>query len=310
MKPVYIINGFLESGKTEFISFTLAQPYFKTKGTTLLLLCEEGEAAYDPQLLKKSKTVAEVIEDEADFNPSHLLEVEKKVNPERIIIEYNGMWNCKDMKMPFHWTVEQQITIINAATFPMYYNNMKSLVAEMVRKSELIIFNRCDGINDLGSYKRNVKAVNPKTEIVFEDKNGEINQLFEEDLPYDLKQDTLELGNTEYGIWYIDSMDNLDRYVGKTVIFTAMVMRPKKFPRGYFIPGRMAMTCCTEDMAFIGYACKYDHADELKEQQWVRVSAVVKKEYFSDYQGEGPVLYAVSVEPAKKPDNEIINFGA
>lgn len=310
MKPVYIINGFLESGKTEFISFTLAQPYFKTKGTTLLLLCEEGEAAYDPQLLKKSKTVAEVIEDEADFNPSHLLEVEKKVNPERIIIEYNGMWNCKDMKMPFHWTVEQQITIINAATFPMYYNNMKSLVAEMVRKSELIIFNRCDGINDLGSYKRNVKAVNPKTEIVFEDKNGEINQLFEEDLPYDLKQDTLELGNTEYGIWYIDSMDNLDRYVGKTVIFTAMVMRPKKFPRGYFIPGRMAMTCCAEDMAFIGYACKYDHADELKEQQWVRVSAVVKKEYFSDYQGEGPVLYAVSVEPAKKPDNEIINFGA
>lgn len=310
MKPVYIINGFLESGKTEFISFTLAQPYFKTKGTTLLLLCEEGEAAYDPQLLKKSKTVAEVIEDEADFNPSHLLEVEKKVNPERIIIEYNGMWNCKDMKMPFHWTVEQQITIINAATFPMYYNNMKSLVAEMVRKSELIIFNRCDGINDLGSYKRNVKAVNPKAEIVFEDKNGEINQLFEEDLPYDLKQDTLELGNTEYGIWYIDSMDNLDRYVGKTVIFTAMVMRPKKFPRGYFIPGRMAMTCCAEDMAFIGYACKYDHADELKEQQWVRVTAVVKKEYFSDYQGEGPVLYAVSVEPAKKPDNEIISFGA
>ena len=42
MKPVYIINGFLESGKTEFINFTLDQPYFQISGKTLLLLCEEG----------------------------------------------------------------------------------------------------------------------------------------------------------------------------------------------------------------------------------------------------------------------------
>ena len=32
MKPVYIINGFLGSGKSEFITFTLNQPYFKIKG--------------------------------------------------------------------------------------------------------------------------------------------------------------------------------------------------------------------------------------------------------------------------------------
>ena len=53
MKPVYMINGFLESGKTEFISFTLAQNYFQIKGKTLLILCEEGENEYDPALLKK-----------------------------------------------------------------------------------------------------------------------------------------------------------------------------------------------------------------------------------------------------------------
>ena len=42
MKPVYMINGFLESGKTEFICYTLAQPYFQIKGKTLLIVCEEG----------------------------------------------------------------------------------------------------------------------------------------------------------------------------------------------------------------------------------------------------------------------------
>ena len=56
MKPVYIINGFLESGKTEFISYTLGQPYFQVKGKTLLILCEEGEVEYDDILLKASRT--------------------------------------------------------------------------------------------------------------------------------------------------------------------------------------------------------------------------------------------------------------
>ena len=53
MKPVYVINGFLESGKTEFISFTLAQPYFQVRGKTLLIVCEEGENEYEEALLKK-----------------------------------------------------------------------------------------------------------------------------------------------------------------------------------------------------------------------------------------------------------------
>lgn len=65
MKPVYIYNGFLGSGKTEFINFTLDQPYFQSSGKTLLLLCEEGEEEYDPYVLKRSKTIVETIEEEA-----------------------------------------------------------------------------------------------------------------------------------------------------------------------------------------------------------------------------------------------------
>ncbi len=308
MKAVYIINGFLESGKTEFINFTLAQPYFQTKGTTLLLLCEEGEVEYDASLLKKSRTVLELIEDESSFTPSHLLELEKKHKPDRIIIEYNGMWNFKEMKLPWHWKVEQQITTIDGSTFPMYYTNMRSLLAEMVRNSEMIIFNRCDGITDLNAYKRNIKAVNPRAEVIFEDANGEITDILEDDLPYDLTQDVLKLDDFGYGIWYLDSMDHMERYVGKTIEFLAMVLKPEGFPKGYFVPGRMAMTCCADDMAFLGYACEYAEADKLKQKDWVRVKASVTKEYREECQGEGPVLHAVSVEKAKAPKNEIISF--
>lgn len=309
MKAVYVINGFLESGKTEFITYTLAQPYFQLKGTTLILLCEEGEVEYDPTLLKKSKAVLELIDGEENFNLEHLSQLEKKYKPERIIIEYNGMWNFKNMKLPRNWRVEQQITTIDGATFPMYYTNMRSLLAEMIRNSEMIIFNRCDDVKEeLNTYKRNIKAVNPKADVIFEDANGEITQILEDDLPYDLQKDTLVLDDYGYGIWYLDSMDNPDRYENKSLEFIAMVLKPDEFPKGYFVPGRMAMTCCADDMAFLGYACEYSQTTSLKPKEWVKVKAVFKKEYFEDYQGEGPVLHAISVERTKAPKNEVISF--
>lgn len=309
MKPVYVINGFLESGKTEFIRFTLAQPYFQIKGKTLLLLCEEGETEYEEELLKKSRTEIERIEEEADFTPEHLTELEKKHRPERIIIEYNGMWNYKNARLPWYWKIEQQITTIDGSSFSMYYTNMRSLLAEMIRGSEMIIFNRCDTVREqLNSFKRNIKAVNAQADVIFEDSNGEIDEIFEEDLPYDLKQETIVLDNEGYGIWYLDSMDHLERYVGKKLQFVAMVLKPENFPEGYFVPGRMAMTCCADDMAFLGYACEYAGAGALKQKEWVKVTAVVAKEYWEDYKGEGPVLHALRVEKTRAPKDEVISF--
>ena len=309
MKPVYVINGFLESGKTEFISFTLAQPYFQIKGKTLLLLCEEGENEYDEALLQRSRTEVELIEEESDFTPENLTNLEKKHKPERIIIEYNGMWNYKNAKLPWYWKIEQQITTIDGSTFPMYYTNMRSLLAEMIRGSEMIIFNRCDTVRDqLNTYKRNIKAVNAQADVIFEDSNGEIDEIFEEDLPYDLNQETIVLDNQGYGIWYLDAMDHLERYIGKKLEFVAMVLKPENFPANYFVPGRMAMTCCADDMAFLGFACEYAATDELKEKSWVKVTAAVAKEYWPDYEGEGPVLHGIKVETVEEPENPIISF--
>ena len=308
MKPVYMINGFLESGKTEFITYTLAQPYFRIKGKTLIIACEEGEVEYEDALLKKCNAVLEIIEEEEDFTTANLVELEKKHKPERIIIEYNGMWNFKNARLPWHWKVEQQITTIDGSTFPMYYTNMRSLLAEMVRKSEMIIFNRCDGIEELNVYKRNIKAVNQNADIIFEDANGEIDTIFEEDLPYDLNAPVIELDNMGYGIWYLDSLDHLERYIGKTIRFKAMVLIPEGFPKGYFVPGRMAMTCCADDMAFLGFACEYADASTLKQKEWVEVTASITKEYWEDYKGEGPILHAISVVKTKAPKDEIISF--
>jgi hypothetical protein len=299
----------LDSGKTEFINYTISQPYFQMRGKTLLIMCEEGENEYDPGLLTQTNTVLESIDDKEAFRSANLIELEKKHKPKRIIIEWNGMWNAKEIKLPWHWKLEQQITIIDGSTFSTYFTNMRSLLAEMLRKSEMIIMNRCDGIQDkIPSYKRNIKAINQQAEIIFEGKNGEINATLEEDLPYDVNQDIIELDDMGYGIWYLDVLDNIGRYVGKKITFVGMVLKPDGFPDGYFVPGRMAMTCCADDMAFLGYACKYDKAEELEQKQWVKVTAEVCFEYFSDYKQEGPVLHAIAVEKTSKPKEEVISF--
>lgn len=54
MKAVYIINGFLESGKTEFITYTLAQPYFQMKGTTLICSARRERWSMIPRSLRRA----------------------------------------------------------------------------------------------------------------------------------------------------------------------------------------------------------------------------------------------------------------
>ncbi len=306
--PVFLINGFLEAGKTEFLSFTMEQEYFQTEGKTLLIVCEEGETEYEQELLKDSRTSVVYVDELGQISPERLTELELLYNPERVLIEWNGMWNQDDLKLPKDWVIYQQITIVDMSTFELYVKNMKSLLAAMVRGSELVICNRCDGIEDLERYKRMLKSMNTKCEIVFEDENGEIDELSEEDLPYDLSDDVIEIGPDAYGIWYIDCMDKPERYVGKIVEFTAMVLKSPEFPKNYFVPGRMAMTCCAEDMTFLGYICKAKEARHLETRQWVKVRARVELEFWKDYHGEGPVLYAENVEPAQ-PIEDVVQFG-
>ena len=297
MMPLFLINGFLEAGKTEFLQFTMEQEYFQTDGKTLLIVCEEGDIEYDENLLKENRTSVVYVDSLEELTPQRLEELELLYNPERVLMEWNGMWNQDELKLPKDWVIYQQVTIIDGSTFDLYMKNTKPLLGAMVRNSELIICNRCDGIEDLEGYRRTLLAMNNKAEIIFEDEEGEISEISEADLPYDMSADVIEIAPEAYGIWYIDCMDKPDRYQGKVVEFTGMVLKSPEFPKNYFVPGRMAMTCCEADMTFLGYVCKSKEARHLETRQWVRVRAKIEYEEWQDYGGVGPVLYAESVKP-------------
>lgn len=305
--PLFLINGFLEAGKTQFIKFTLQQDYFQAEGKTLLIVCEEGEEEYDDALLKETKTAVVYIEEPSKLTPEYLEDLELLYDPERVLIEWNGMWGLEKLQIPKDWSLYQQITIVDGSTFDLYLNNMKPLVGNMVRNTEMLIMNRCDDIEDLDAYRRTLKGMNPQVQLVFEDADGEIQEISEADLPYDINAEVIEISPEAYGIWYIDTLDKPERYKGKTVEFTAMALKAPEFQKNYFVPGRMAMTCCEDDMSFLGFMCKARNARHLETKDWVKVRARVEYEYSPEYEGEGPMLYADYVEKAE-PIKGVVQF--
>ena len=308
---VYLMTGFLDSGKTQFLNFTLSQDYFQIDGKTLLILCEEGEEEYDPRELLKYGVVIETVEDKEDLTEEWLEEMNKKHKPERVVIEYNGMWQVSEfekMKLPAGWAIEQKITTVDASTFQMYLTNLKPLFVEMVKGAELVLFNRCEDKKPLAGYRRSVKVVSPQAEVIFEDENGEVDNIFEDEVPYDLKAPVIEIPREDYGIWYMDVSERPEVYAGKKVRFKGQVLKNKYFKDKNFVPGRKVMTCCAEDTQFIGYISFYNNIASLENREWIWVTATIKYEFQMAYKKKGPVLYVESVEKTGAPKEEMVFF--
>lgn len=310
--PVYLITGFLESGKTTFIEQVILEGNFVEDEKTLLILTEEGEAEIEPQLLEQYNVDVVTVEDKEEFTLDFLKKCRREHRPQQVIIEYNGMWPVSEfirMQLPYRWELFQVVTTVDASTFQLYMNNMRSLMADTLTCTQMAIFNRCnEETTDISYLIRNVKVLNSKAELIFEAENGDILDPGEDVLPYDVNQDVIEIDDDNYGIWYLDALDHGERYEGKDVILKGMVFRSKNFEDGYFVPGRMAMTCCADDITFLGFLCKSKFASRLKNKQWVRVTAEVRLEHRDEYHGIGPVLYAKRIEKAIKPEEDMVYF--
>jgi uncharacterized repeat protein (TIGR03943 family) len=184
---------------------------------------------------------------------------------------------------------------------------MKSIMAESVKRADMVIFNRCVKGMNLGSFRRSMRALNGNLQVVFEDENGD-QVAISEQLPYDTNQDVIDVEDDDYGIWYMDVNDRPEIYNGKTVRLKGQVFKNRQFRKKNFVPGRQVMTCCAADMQFIGYIAEYDKADELTNKEWVTVTAKIAYAFRTEYRKKGPVLKCISVEKAEAPANEIVSF--
>ncbi len=308
--PVYVICGFLESGKTELITNMIESDTFEDE-KTLVICCEEGEKEYDEELLKEHGAVLAMLEEPEDMENDGLVKLDKKYRPERVIIEYNSTWMLDHLfsqRIPDKWTLAQLVALIDATTFDNYMTNMRTFMTDGPMNADLIIINRCTPEFNKSAVRRQLRGMNPQASIMFENPDGTTEDgVSDEDLPYDMKADVIRIEDDQFGTFYLDSLDHADRYVGKTVRIKGQCCPFEGLPEGQYVFGRNAMTCCANDIRGIGFACK--HTDRKPSYgQWIELTAKCEKEYSVLYESEGLVLRQLKFKEASAPKDELVYF--
>ncbi len=308
--PVFVVTGLLESGKTTLVKNMFESPDFRNGGPTLLICCEEGSEKYERDFLSGANLTKVTVDKPEKLTPSLLKNYEAFYHPRQVVFEYNGMWKMDDLfntQMPDGWYVAGVYSTVNCETAELYFFNMRTIFMEPLSASNMIIFNRCTDMVNRGMLRRNIKAFNMGAQVIFERPDGTMVEQTAEDLPYDVNQDVIEINDEDYGIFFVDTMENPQLYDGKSVKFKAQFYVDHTLPKNTFVPGRFVMTCCAEDIQFLGHDCRYDRKRlPYNVKDWIKVKAKVKYEYVAEYGEEVPILYLESISTAKKAEDDIV----
>ncbi len=310
--PVYLFTGFMDSGKTSLIQETLFENEFMGGSRFLVIACEDGDVEFDTKKLATIGGELVKIEEKADFTYEKLVELNAVYDPSAVFIEYNGTWEVGplyDMQLPVGWVIVQSLATVDATTFEMYQLNMRAMIMEQIFKADVVIFNRCTDATPKGKFRGAVKTINRPAQIVYERADGTIDE-DDGSVALNLDAPVIEITDADYALWFIDCMENPKKYDGKTVHFLALVYNPNdgKLRKDVFVPGRFAMTCCVQDIQFLGMKCHFPKAQDIEHKSWIDLTAKIKVEFAKEYRGKGPVLYPTEIRPAEKPEDELVYF--
>lgn len=179
---------------------------------------------------------------------------------------------------------------------------------EPLKESNLIIFNRCTEETERLKFRRSLKALNPQVQVAFERADGTMFENEIEEMPFDYSGVTVEIEDMDYGLWYLDAMDHPDRYMGKEIVYTARYCASAKSSQKYFVPGRHVMTCCEDDIQFLGFICSFEGEMPFEHGDWVKVRAAFDYGYSKLYGEDGPTLHLVNISEGTKPEQELVAF--
>ena len=310
--PVYLFTGFLEAGKTKTIQETLEDEAFNTGERTLLLVCECGIEEYDETKFAGKNVIIHEIENEADLNQKELAALAKKNKIERVLIEYNGMWQLKTLydAVPPNWLIYQQLFFVHSQSFINYNNNMRSLVVDKLTNCELVVFNRPDEKTDKDTFHKIVRGISRRASIAYEYPDGTLEYDEKEDpLPFDINAPVIEIADRDYALWFRDFAEDIRKYEGKTVRFKGIVGISKNMKEGVCISGRHVMTCCIDDIEFKGLVCVDKPVfPVVSNRDWVIMTARIEREFHELYGKTGPVLHVTAIEKSTPPEQEIATF--
>ena len=192
-----------------------------------------------------------------------------------MVIEYNGMWLLQDLAdaLPENWLVYQCIATADGTTALTYArdNSMRSLLLDKIARSELIVFNRAEAVNNDDARQelhKLVRQASRKCDIAYEFKDGSVAyDDIPDPLPFDINADrpsTSRMTISASGTWTVRTSPRSTP--ARRCEFLAQVCQTNRAGKNSFVPGRFAMTCCVQDIQFVGFPCSYDGYKALEQR--------------------------------------------
>ena len=305
---VFIFGGFLDAGKTSALQGAVLQARAGSDGKAVIICTEEGETDYRRDLLKEFNIEVVDVDSEEEFNTEFLDEVHRQHHPEVVYIEFNGMWDLRDflnMPLPPGWFVANVFTMVNATTYNMYLRNMCQTMLIPISVADVIFFNRCDDSFDKGKVWRELKILNSRAEIFFVRPDGTVDRELDNITP-PIVDGVMQIGEEIYCPWFVDCIENPEKYLGKTVKFKGMVFKDNSISENQFYFGRYATVCCEADSKFLGFVSAY--ADEPFEHgDWLEAKAVIEFGEIFDLK-KIITLNIQSFEKVEKPEDPYLFF--
>lgn len=306
LRPVYIFSGFLDSGKTTSIKNTLLDPRFTEGEKTLICVFEQGDVEYDAEFLKKTNSVVEFL-DFKDLSQTLMKSLIDKYNPDRVFVELNGLDNGVDFfkkGMINGLEVAQILTTIDGSKFKVNMNNLKQFFYNHIAISELAIINRSEG-QDLRYFRNNLKGINQKVQIIYEDSNGNVTDKIDDNY-FDVTKPII-VSDADFGIWYMDLIDNQEKYENVDITVNAYFYRQDDENPAVMGFGRKAMVCCSNDTQEILFPVFFDKDNDLKLGTYYTIHGKLKMTNTIE-NSRICVFYLDSYKPCKELEDSLVYF--
>ena len=309
--PVYLFTGFLDSGKTSLIKDTLQDKNFMEGIDRTLILCfEQGEVEYENDFLDQHNAFIEFFDASTELTVEKIKELDTIYHPSQVFIEYNGSESVSELilsGMPSYWPLVQILTTVDASTFENYINNMRSLLYEQLKYSDVVICNRCTEDTSASLLRGNIKAINRRAQIFYEGMFGEPAHLKAGILPFDKNADVIDIKDDDYGLWYMDATEHPDDYNGKTIILRGKYAEDLPGYEHSFIMGRQAMVCCAQDTSLCAITVTGVNVKEMTKNMWLEIEGELKTVPIEGG-GKTLVLYAKRANAYNPPADEYVYF--
>jgi len=128
---IEVICGFLESGKTMLIQTMLENDLMEQYDNIVMLQCEDGIEELRATPLRNKNVVQADITDEYKIQGRLFSKIKRELNPDLILIEYNGTWpisNLLRVRLPSNYYIDKILFCADATTFELFDTRWRAVL--------------------------------------------------------------------------------------------------------------------------------------------------------------------------------------